>query len=96
MFDVGFSEIILILVVALVVLGPERLPTAARYAGLTLRRIRAHWFSIKSEFENEIADEQLKTSLRETKAALRDAEQQLREQATEVENDVKRDLTDDR
>ena len=42
MFDVGFSELVLIALVALVVLGPERLPKAARLAGLWVRRARAH------------------------------------------------------
>ena len=41
MFDLGFSELLLIGVVALIVLGPERLPKAARLAGLWMRRARA-------------------------------------------------------
>ncbi len=41
MFDIGFSELFLIAIVALVVLGPERLPKAARFAGLWVRRARA-------------------------------------------------------
>ena len=44
MFDLGFSELLLIAMVALVVLGPERLPKAARFAGLWARRARAQWF----------------------------------------------------
>ena len=46
MFDVGFSELLLIAVVALLVLGPERLPKAARFAGLWVRRARAQWNSV--------------------------------------------------
>lgn len=42
MFDIGFSELLVIAVVALVVLGPERLPKAARFAGLWVRRARTH------------------------------------------------------
>ena len=40
MFDIGFWELMLVFVIALVVLGPERLPGAARQAGLWVRRIR--------------------------------------------------------
>ena len=40
MFDIGFSELLVIAVVALIVLGPERLPKAARFAGLWVRRAR--------------------------------------------------------
>ena len=43
MFDIGFSELFLTAIVALVVLGPERLPKAARFAGLWVRRARAQW-----------------------------------------------------
>ena len=46
MFDIGFSELVLIALVALVVLGPERLPKAARRAGLWVRRARAHWYAV--------------------------------------------------
>lgn len=94
MFDVGFSEILLILVVALVVLGPERLPKAARYVGLAVRRIRAHWYSVKSELESEFADAELKRSLQETQAALRNAQQQLREQTDSLNQDLNESLAD--
>lgn len=72
MFDIGFSELVVIALVALVVLGPERLPKAARLAGLWVRRARAHWYAVKSELEQELAADELKRSLRETKDALRE------------------------
>ena len=71
MFDIGFSEIFVVAVVALVVLGPERLPKAARFAGLWVRRARAQWYSVKSELERELAAEELKRSLRDTEATMR-------------------------
>ncbi|MGH8079017.1 MAG: Sec-independent protein translocase protein TatB [Lysobacter sp.] len=79
MFDIGFSEVFVIAIVALIVLGPERLPKAARFAGLWVRRARAQWYSVKSELENELADEDLKRSLRQAQADLRDAQTQLRD-----------------
>ena len=63
MFDVGFSELLMTALVALVVLGPERLPKAARFAGLWVRRARAQWFSVKAELERELAAEELKRNL---------------------------------
>ena len=78
MFDVGFSELLVIAVVALLVLGPERLPKAARFAGLWVRKARAHWNSVKAEFENELAADDLQRTLRETREALASAEAQLR------------------
>ncbi|WP_330970813.1 Sec-independent protein translocase protein TatB, partial [Lysobacter sp. A3-1-A15] len=73
MFDIGFSELFLVAVVALIVLGPERLPRAARFAGLWVRRARAQWYSVKAELENELADEELRRSLRQAHADLDDA-----------------------
>src|SRR5918993_2554614 len=72
MFDVGFSELVIIAVVALLVLGPERLPKAARFTGLWVRRARAQWYSVRSEFEREMAAEELKRSLAAPAAELRD------------------------
>jgi len=62
-FDVGFSELLLIAVVALLVLGPQRLPRAARFAGLWLRRARAQWEAVRNEFERELAAEELRASV---------------------------------
>lgn len=85
MFDIGFSELFLVGLVALVVLGPERLPKAARFAGLWVRRARAQWYSVRSELERELAAEELRRELRdgqqavaEIDAGLRSTEQDLR------------------
>jgi sec-independent protein translocase protein TatB len=80
MFDVGFSELLIIAVVALLVLGPERLPRAARFAGLWVRRARAQWYSVKSEFERELAQEDLKRHLAEPMAQLRPQVEQLQQE----------------
>ena len=77
MFDIGFSELLVIAVVALLVLGPERLPRAARMAGLWVRRARAQWYSVKAEFENELADDELRRSLKQTQADLLEARDSL-------------------
>ena len=63
MFDVGFSEIALVAVVALLVLGPERLPRVARTAGALVRRARSSWQNVRSEIERELAAEDLKKSI---------------------------------
>ncbi|MGQ4660674.1 Sec-independent protein translocase protein TatB [Lysobacter sp. F6437] len=88
MFDIGFSELFLVAVVALLVLGPERLPKAARFAGLWVRRARAQWYSVKSELENELADEELRRNLRATQDELRNAREQLRESGEAMRRDV--------
>lgn len=77
MFDFGFGELLLLAVIALVVLGPERLPIAARLAGLWIRKARAQWNSVKAELENELADDELRSSLREASEAMREGNRQM-------------------
>jgi sec-independent protein translocase protein TatB len=98
MFDIGFSELLVIAVVALIVLGPERLPKAARFAGLWVRRARAQWYSVKDELERELASEELKRNLKDAQDALRDTEQRIRDSARETERqfeDVRQAARDD-
>lgn len=64
MFDIGFSELILIGVVALLVLGPERLPAAARVAGLWVGRIKRGFNSIKEDVERELGADDIRRELR--------------------------------
>jgi sec-independent protein translocase protein TatB len=91
MFDIGFSEIFVIAVVALLVLGPERLPKAARFAGLWVRRARAQWHSVKSELETELAAEELKRSLRETEDSMREARDEISAGLDEARNRFKQE-----
>ena len=63
MFDIGFSEIVLIMVIALIVVGPERLPRLARSTGLWLGKIRGFVSSVKAEIDHELATEELRKTL---------------------------------
>ncbi|GAB1595093.1 Sec-independent protein translocase protein TatB [Lysobacter claricitrinus] len=85
MFDVGFSELLLTALVALIVLGPERLPKAARMAGTWLRRARTQWQAVKNELENELADEDMRHSILRAREELREAQDSLRAQLADVE-----------
>ncbi len=66
MFDVGFAEIVLVMVIALLVVGPERLPKLARTAGLWLGKARAFVQSVREDVERELAAEELKRVMHET------------------------------
>ncbi|MDR6937201.1 MULTISPECIES: Sec-independent protein translocase protein TatB [unclassified Luteibacter] len=66
MIDISIGKLLLLAVVALIVLGPERLPHAARTAGALLRRVRNGWDSVRAEVEREIHAEEIKRTLRET------------------------------
>jgi sec-independent protein translocase protein TatB len=60
MFDIGFSELVLIAVVALIVIGPERLPKVARTVGTLVGRMRSYVTMVKVEVEREMQLEDLK------------------------------------
>jgi sec-independent protein translocase protein TatB len=83
MFDVGFSELLLIGLVALMVLGPKRLPEAARAAGQWAARIRRFIADVKQDLDREMhqaeLDElrQLKHELDETRRVMQDASGKL-------------------
>lgn len=78
MFELGFGKLLLIGIVALIVLGPERLPKAARLAGLWIRRVRAYWFNMRAELERELAAEDMRKQLEGAKQSVHDAGADLR------------------
>jgi sec-independent protein translocase protein TatB len=63
MFDVGFWELTLIALVALLVIGPQRLPKVARTAGMWIGRGRRMISAVKADIEREIKAEELKEIL---------------------------------
>lgn len=63
MFDIGFWELALIMVVALMVIGPDKLPGLARTAGLWVGKAQAMVRSVKADIDRELAGEDLKKSL---------------------------------
>ena len=66
MFDIGFSELIIVFVVGLLILGPERLPHAARTAGLWVRKIRRSINSVQREINAQLDQEELQQKINET------------------------------
>lgn len=64
MFDVGFSEIVVVFVVALIMLGPDKLPAAARTLGLWWGRLKYQMNAAKKDFEREIGAEDIRRQLR--------------------------------
>ena len=63
MFDIGFPEFFLAAVVALLVLGPERLPSALRTLGLWIGRLRRSYYNVKTEIEREIGMDDVRRQL---------------------------------
>lgn len=71
MFDIGFAELLIIGVVALFVIGPERLPEAIRTASIWLNRIRRGFNEIKQEVQQELHNDSVMQELRKAGEGLK-------------------------
>ena len=92
MFDVGFSEMIVIGVVALVVLGPERLPKVARTLGVLFGRMQRYVAQVKSDINREIEAAELGNVKSEFESAARSFQSDIQSKASDVEREM-RDAT---
>jgi len=72
MFDIGFFELLVIGVIALLVLGPERLPKAARSVGLAIGKVKRSFSNVQEEFERQMRTEELKEKLKDPYATFMD------------------------
>ena len=88
MFDIGFTELMIIAVVGLVVIGPERLPKVARTVGHMLGRLQRYVGDVKSDIQREMHLEDLKKLQKEMTDSARDLENGLRGQAAAVQSDL--------
>mgnify|MGYP001030103245 CR=1 FL=1 len=88
MFDIGFSELMLIGVVALLVIGPERLPKVARTAGAWLGRLNRYVSEVKGDIDREMRLEELRKLQGEMKASA----QKYEILAENAGNEVKREV----
>ena len=82
MFDVGFWEILLILILALIVIGPERLPGAARTAGLWVGKARRYIEGVKSDVEQEFDVSEFKRIVHNQEIQLNELQQKLNQSAS--------------
>ena len=89
MFDVGFSEIVVIAVVALIVIGPERLPKVARTLGHMFGRLQRYVNEVKADINREMELEELRKLQAQVQSAARDIEQSVTSAAHEVETGVR-------
>ena len=90
MFDVGFTELLLVGIIALVVVGPERLPGLMRTLGLWVGRARAAFSSLRDEVEREVRAE----GLRDTERAIRDEVSHTEREFNRTADDVRSAVTD--
>ena len=82
MFDIGFAELIIIAIVGLLVIGPERLPGAIRTGTAWLGRIKRGFNDIKRKVEQELHNDGVMQELKNT-------QQQLQDEATGLNQDLR-------
>jgi sec-independent protein translocase protein TatB len=88
MFDINLSELMVIGVVALVVIGPERLPKVARTAGLLLGRLQRYVSDVKADINREMQLDELKKLQQEVKDKVMSMEASVTQEMREVESSV--------
>jgi len=79
MIEISFGKLVLLALIALIVLGPEKLPHAARTAGVFMRRIRTGWDSVRAEVERELQVEEIRRQAREAASRAEAAQAELDE-----------------
>lgn len=89
MFDIGFSEMVVCAIVALVVIGPERLPKVARTLGVLFGRLQRYVAQVKSDINREMDMADLGKVKTEFESAARSFETDLKSQAADVEREVR-------
>jgi len=89
MFDIGFSEIVVIAVVALVVLGPEKLPKTARTLGHLFGRLQRYVNDVKNDIKREIDLDELRKLQQNVQSAAKEIETSMTSAAQGIETNVR-------
>jgi sec-independent protein translocase protein TatB len=89
MFDIGFSELVLIGIVALVVIGPERLPKVARTAGHLFGRLQRYVANVKADIAREMELDELRKFKGEVENAARSMERSISNEVSLAEHEVR-------
>ena len=89
MFDIGFSEIAVIAVVALIVIGPERLPKAARTMGLLFGRLQRYVSDVKADINREMELDELRKLQKQVQGAAQEFKSSVESAAQNVHAEVR-------
>ena len=93
MFDIGFSEIMLVAVVALVVIGPERLPGVARNIGQFVGRLQRYVNDVKRDFNREVELEEIRRLQQEMETTVQSMQESMRVVESTLKDEVERHQT---
>ncbi len=92
MFDIGFSELVVVGVIALIVIGPERLPKVARTAGHLYGRMQRYVSAVKSDISQEIQLDEIRRAGQNFKQSIESAASDVGQQATVVDDYLRNEL----
>ncbi|GAC1378235.1 MAG: hypothetical protein NVSMB40_18330 [Aquirhabdus sp.] len=92
MFDIGLSELLLLGAVALIVLGPEKLPHAARMAGAWYGRIRRTLSNVQAEIANEVHLAEMRQKMNDELAQIRDAKDEFVDEMHTYQQDLEHSI----
>lgn len=90
MFDIGFSELLLFGVIALIVLGPEKLPQAARTAGQWYAKLRRTVSTLQSEIEAELDLAETRQQMQNELAKIRQTESDMKRELAEMHGSMQK------
>ncbi|SRR5574343_575761 len=93
MFDIGFSELLLVAVVALVVIGPERLPGVARNIGQLAGRLQRYVHDIKRDFNREVEFEEIRRIQQEMETTVQSMQESMRVVESTLKHEVEKHQT---
>ena len=94
MFDIGFSELMVIAVVALIVIGPERLPKVARTVGLLFGRMQRYVNDVKADINREMALDELRKLQANIQDTANSLEQSMKQEVGAVESNLNKIASD--
>ena len=92
MFDIGFSELLLIAIVALIVIGPERLPKVARTAGHLLARFNRYVSQVKADISREMELEELRKAGQQVKESVENTGQEIEGHARQADYVIREEV----
>ena len=90
MFNIGSTEVLVVCIVALIVIGPERLPMAVKTAGLWIGRFRRSFYKVKAEIERELNTDEIRRQLHNEAvlAEIEEAKAEIKGVATDTEKSI--------
>lgn len=94
MFDIGFSELLVIGVVALIVIGPEKLPRMARTIGVLAGRLQRYVADVKADINREIELEELRKMRDSMQQAASDFQSSVQSEMNKTETELNKTVED--